>query len=378
MKKNLLFFICVLCLSVTGYSQKIKNAIEKGDLAGIEKMAASGLDVYYYFDLLYYDEFNDDFEWEAMYPMAYAVAKSRPDIVDFYIKNKDAMPELEWWGTALPQAFIISLALNDDAMANKLFELGPDLDFLCMSCHDHNAIMVAAVNGQEDWYFKLKKNSELTYTSSDGNTMLHLAAYSDSHRIFDDVLGSGNYDVNQENNFGERPLDYAVQKGNVDFFKHLVESEASVADADMIWFSAARSGNMDMFAMVKQHAETRDLFVTDLALDMPLFIAISENHTDMAVQMVDMMIAYADSMTYDCISNDCIWQNEVHPLYWAIDSANQVTYEALLKLIDKANTAMQSPEFMPVYTELYKPAKKAFGEAFVEEMYKKYNVTQVD
>jgi ankyrin repeat protein len=373
--KILLTLAGLLAISVAN-SQKIKDIIKSGTLESLKKYEAKGGDIYSGFELEYVYEEGYEPEWTYMYPMAYAAGCNKTEIVDYYIANKDKSPELEWWSESISQAFIAALSTKNETLIQKIYEQGPDVNALCEACHGQNAIMVASAYDLEEWYFKLKPVSNLYAPSVEGNTLLHVASVSSSHRIFEDVLMSGLYDPNALNYQSFTALDMAAQSGNFDFFQHLLEQGADINKAPMIWWSAAYSGNMEIFNYLKERAPLNGIFNYDEEMDLPLYVAMSGNHTEMTEQLVDLMLAETVS-NYDRIDQYTILDNEVHPLWWAIDSANKTTYEAFLRFASATNTQSEDYSYIPVYRWLTKEANKVFGKDYVAELYEKYSIVEI-
>jgi hypothetical protein len=371
------FFLTMLALLsvIAASGQKIKDIIKTGDLDDLKKYEAKGGDIYGGFEYEYQLEELEETGWTYMYPMAYAVAVQKSDMVDYYITNREKAVEAEWWDEALSQSFIIAISSGDETLIQKIYALAPNLDAVCDPCRGQNAVMVAAAYGLEEWYFKLKPDSNLSLLSIHDNNLLHVAANGPSHRIFEDVLTGGSFNVNALNSFSESALDYAALNGNVDYFHHLVQSGADPSQSPNLWISLAWSGNMEILGYLVENNYVSGIFAIDEEdLHMALHIAMQENHTEFVTRLLDLMLAESVS-DFSLVDSGAFWDVDVHPLEWPIDNQNLAMYEAFLNFASVVNSRAEDSTYIPVDKGLTKMANKAFGKEEVAALYEKYGIT---
>lgn len=193
----------ILLVSIPAFSQKkLKKLIEMDTPSKIEKFIEKGGEV----DTLVYYTSKDGYDREVN-PILYAFVFEYYDVMNYFIDHKELFKNYDHH---ISELFIFSLSHGSDSLSQRFYDLGVDIDDHCSFCHFNNAIMVAAVSGNEDWYFKLKENADVTYINPDGNTLLHAAAESPNARIVQDVLAMKWENLDIKNNSGSTPLDFTV------------------------------------------------------------------------------------------------------------------------------------------------------------------------
>lgn len=372
--RTLFIISLILLFSVRLFSQDLKKLIDKGDLITIQKLDEKGFDILQEITIQV-DYYEGDYDYLDIDPIVYAAVKEEVEIVKYYISKKEEIDEYSSWESALSNAFISAISTKNDGLIELLYAENPNLTITCEACHSHNAIMVAATYGNEKWYFKLKEKSDLNLLSNTGNNLLHLAVSGGSIAIMEDVIASGNYDLNQKNSIYLSPLDYAILDSNMATFNYLIESGANLSLSYNAWPSVVESGHLGIFKILVDSMDHRDLFIYDDRLEWPLNIAIAYNDETMALEIASLMKAYILKTSALNIEYAPLVEYTEYPiLSWAIGWKNKKTFEAVLDLAHTLNTVFEDPQAIMFEDYLYKRAKRAFGKAFMSEMQEKYAI----
>lgn len=372
---RILFSLSLIVLFSTSlFSQDLKKLIEKGDLEAIQKSEAKGFDILQEITIQI-DYYDGDYDYIDIDPIVYAAGNEQIEIVKYYISKKEQIDEYSSWENALANAFISAISTKNDDLIELLYAENPNLSITCEVCRSHNAIMVAATYGNEKWYFKLKEKSDLNLLSNTGNNLLHLAVAGGSHAIIEDVIKSGNFDLNQKNAVYLSPLDYAILDSNMATFNYLIANGANLSLSYNAWLSVVESGHMGIFKVLVDSMDHRDLFIYDDDLEWPLSIAIAYNDETMALEIARLMKAYlVSASSLDIEFTPLVEYDEYPILSWAIVWKNKKTFEAILDLAHTINKILEDPQAVMFEEYLYKRAKRTFGKSFMDEMQEKYPI----
>lgn len=372
--RTLIIASLMLFVSTNLFSQDLKKLIDKGDLAAIQKIEAKGFDILQSITIQI-DYYDGDYDYLDIDPIVYATGKEQIEIVKYYISKKEQIDEYSSWENALANAFISSISTKNDELIELLYAENPNLSITCDACRSHNAIMVAATYGDEKWYFKLKEKSDLNLLSNTGNNLLHVAVAGGSRAIIEDVVKSGNFDVNQKNSVYLSPLDYAILDSNMATFNYLIENGANLRLSYNAWPSVVESGHMGIFKILVDSMDHRDLFIYDDHLEWPLNLAVAYNDETMALEIARLMKAYLlNASTLDIEYEPLLDYNEYPILSWAIVWKNKKTFEAVLDLAHTLNKVFEDPQAVMFEEYLFKRAQRTFGKAFMTEMQEKYAI----
>ena len=392
MKFHLVCF--ALLLSFISFSQNIKKIIDNNDLEGLIKYVDKREEIY---EEVYFHK--EDY---SVHPMVYASGKNRMDMVKLFVKNKSKIDD---YHTIMSIAFAISISTENDELIEFLYAQEPNINQICEACHGHNAIMIATVYGDEEWYFKLKPKSELTIISNDGNNLYHLIAepYEFSPAIYNDIKFVYDLDINKVNNTNRTPLQYAAMSGNDSVFFDLLNAGAVFNQLNDFYIDAIYGGNMSIYNYVDTIFddkpiwglyETRD--VEDFNTYYPLELAIRYNSTSIVKQIFTEMIDKIEKSKNNVhiesiieILNSRVMEGDVFlPLWETIQWNNQDLFEFILENIMRLNKMQlqytayndqMDEEFSQlaevVFTKFeYRAARRKFGKELVESLYEKNEI----
>ncbi|MBK9593501.1 MAG: hypothetical protein IPO32_19045 [Crocinitomicaceae bacterium] len=372
---RILFSLSLILFFSTGlFSQDLKKLIDKGDLAAIQKIEAKGFDILQSITIQV-DYYDGDYDYLDIDPIVYASGKQQIEIVNYYITKKEQIDEYSSWENALANAFISSISTKNDELIELLYAENPNLSITCDACRSHNAIMVAATYGNEKWYFKLKEKSDLNLLSNTGNNLLHLAVAGGSRAIIEDVVKSGNFDVNQKNSLFLSPIDYAILDSNLVTFNYLLEHGADVRLSGNAWKSVVQTGHLGIFQVLVDSCDPGDLFIYDDHLEWPLNMAVAYNDETMALEIARLMKTHILEGKISGLEYEPLIEYEkYHILTNAIFWKNEKTFEAILDLAHTINKVYEDPQTVMFEEYLFKRAQRTFGKSFMTEMQEKYAI----
>lgn len=383
-------FIClVLAISTLSYSQSIKKIIDNNDLEGLKKYINKQEEIY---EEIYFNKQD-----LSVHPMVYASGSNRLDMVKLFSKHKNKIDD---YHTVMSVAFAISISTENEELINFLYAEGPNVNEICEACHGHNAIMIAAVYGDESWYTKLREKSEMTIISNDGNNIYHLVAdpVKTSETIYKDIALIEELDIDKVNVFGRTPLQYAAKSGNDTIFNLLLNSGATYNKLNDFYVDAIYGSNLSIFNYVDSLFDNSPLWDVFYPVDQddfntyyPIELAISYNSTDIAKSISNEMLSSLektkDNTHIDImvnILNSRTMEDDVFlPLWETIQWDNKELFEYLLNEIVRFNKmelqyTAYNDQMDEDYTQLadvvftkfeYRAAKRKFGKEYIESLY---------
>jgi hypothetical protein len=373
MRKFILLFLLINPVFIS-YSQELQKLIAKGDLAGIQKLEAKGVDIFDYVTVEYRYAGEEEMSTTEMYPMTYAAARNEVEIVKYYLTKKEEMVRVGSWDDVLGLSFVVSISTRNDELIELLYSHNPNLNVLCESCRGHNAVMVAAAYGMEKWYFKLKEKSLLIFTNEQGANILHIAVAGGSKAIVEDIIYSNFLDIDATDISGNTVLDYALLDSNTQLFSFLLEKHADLNKSHNLWYSITECGDTSIFNYMMVNLNPMWLVNYDENYEWPLHYAIGFDETYIALEMIRIMKLVVEAKGIVNFDQAPFDESEYHLLYWAISLNNKTTFEAVFDFAAFLNKAMDDPDYIAFPAYLEKSARKVFGKEFVTEMNEKYQV----
>ena len=354
----------LLVLPLAAFVQNATNAIEKCDVAKFQKYLDKGGDINVRIEL--YDEYI--FESYESTLMDYAVAWNCMEIIKLLVSQKE---KIEDYDLIMTEAFIYSLAFDNEDITEFLYEQHPIEKGICDVCHGNNVLMVAANYGRENWYFKMKEQSDLQYINHTGSNLIHSAASGPSQKILLDVLSIDGLDINKTNSEGLTPLDYAASnEKNPEAFNTLIDHGADPNQAWnlLYWWSMIPSAPLTP-EIINDRRD--DVWMIDEDGENCLML-ISYFVEDIDFMMEDIGDGKGDLSFVPQFYQDGITMNILNAMLYIEDfNSENPIYKKYLSLL---GALCEKAEFCPVYKKEYKTAVKIYGEEKVSEWYEEYNL----
>ncbi|MGV6861832.1 MAG: hypothetical protein ACWA41_08665 [Putridiphycobacter sp.] len=389
--KYILTLWCGLLL-FSANSQNIKKMIDQKEIGQLNAYLAQ-FEADSYHDEIYLKELK-----KTVHPMIYAV-RSDISVLKTFIKNKAVIEDYHKY---MSEAFAFSLSTGDEEKINLLFQEDPNVNEICGVCHEHTAIMVATVYGNEAWYFKLKSKSELGLKSEDGNSLLHLASACFNPKILNDILTIEEIDINDVNNFGQSALEKAAMDSVDGMFFKLLDHEAAI-DEERIFAAALYGGNQKIFDYCISNFYNSDLlwlqydFKDNIAEDkyFPYEMSILSGNISITKWVIDEMLSdiekdstnekikltyellsgQGDGYSYVSITESIAW-GEKEMFEYILTSAvkfNKMKYQITYHNDHNDYSYEQTAEvYFTKYD--YRAAKRQFGKEYVTNLYKDLEV----
>jgi ankyrin repeat protein len=377
-----------LAIAAIGFSQDYKKIIDKNDIDGLTKLINKETE--------FYGEVHSQELDLSIHPMVYAAAKNNLNMVKVFVKNQDKIDD---YHTVLSKSFSASIATSNDELITYLYSLEPNINERCESCSGHTAIMIAAVYGNDKWYFKLKPKSELNLLSDTKNNLLHLSCNQYNKSIFEDILTIEGLDINQINSYGRTPLQQAAIEGKDTIYFKIKELGGEYNKLHDFYYDAIIGGKVNIFNDLPENDflwQLHEMPWDDDAIEYyPIETAISYNSTEITKVLFDQMFKTLNNnknerteIMVDILNGrDAI--GDVLALLWeAVNWENKELFEIILKNTAKFNnlelkyTRYQEDideEFNEVaivqFTKFEnRAAKRKFGKEFVDALYEKHNI----
>ena len=380
------------------YAQNIKRIIDKNDTKGLVRYIEGSnvldelISVQDYLNVSY-----------SVHPIVYAAGAERIELVKLFVENKTKITDFD---VQISLAFAISCSRKNKELTDYLYTLNPNLNEICKSCHGHNALMIAAVYGDEDLFFRLKNKSEFNLISTDINNLYHLIGEDSENfneNIFNEIKKHKDVNVNLINKYGRTPLHYAARGGNEILFFELLKIGAKPNGLDEFYADAIFGGSLKIYNSVKALFKTDPNWVTTPEMIFPnedtyypLEHAIKNSSTIIAKvifkdmfndvinleedNQIEVLVKVLNSRQ---LENDKFW-----PLWEVIQWENKELFEFLVRGMIEFNE-LELPytaynEFINGdYTENaevlftkfeYRSAKRRFGKNYVKGLYDELNV----
>lgn len=262
-----LFAIALICASTFTFGQKIKNILDNKDDIKLKKYFEKGGNINETINV--YIEVEDDYEIIEVHPLIYAVGENCIECVKL-ILNHDSIIDVD---ILVAEAFAYSMSQSDGAISKFLYEQKPKSG-ACPVCNNSTAVMLAAMYGREEWYFKLKDQVDLGYKNSQGLTIAHAAASGPSLKIAQDVFGMEGIELNEADGTGLTPLDYAASNTeNHDIFQLLLDKKADLSKAWNILYWWNLNPSQKIFTEQVVQTRKSDVWYADEYDQSPLIIA---------------------------------------------------------------------------------------------------------
>ncbi|MBD3637980.1 MAG: hypothetical protein HUJ25_11550 [Crocinitomicaceae bacterium] len=375
--KQLLLLLLVFG-SFTTNAQKVKKIIEKCDSTKLEKYLDTGGDI----NARVYSNTEEGDEVDVNL-LTWAVVKQCKECVEFLITRRD---DFDAFDLVVTEAFISSLSIGNEEVSKLLYEQNPLPKGICDACHGNNALMVAATYGREDWYFKLKTESDLSYVNSAGATLMHAAGLGPSKKILEDVLHIGSLDINKKDNEGLTPLDYAAANTeNPNAFTSFLNHGADYKQAWNLLYAWCMFPTLKLTnQMIKERRE--DVWMIDDEGDNCLML-LGYFYTDLAedeekfkkqfVTILNIMIEDFDKDVANLDFVEQLYHQKITMLmldamlYIQDFDAELPIYPKYLELI---GLICKKQDFCPVYKKEYKRACDIYGEETVNSWYKEFDL----
>lgn len=375
-----IIFLLSLVATTNILAQKSIKIIDKCDINKLVKYIDKGGD--FNEQLIRYDENNKKFEIGLL---TYAVHAQCLEIIQYLLDSKDQIQDFD---LEVTEAFIYSLSVGNDEISNLLYEQSPIPHGICDACHSNNALMVSALYGREDWYFKLKPKSDLEYINNYGGTLIHSAASGPSQKILEDVLTIEELDINKADAEQLTCLDYAASnEKNEKAFNTLIEHGADYAFAwnllywwsmypnvpltdEMIEERRADAWILDdpdenCLMIISYYYHEFDSLEGEFARRLNILLDILiEDHKEGRSDLAFVRQFYANSVTMNMLDAMLFIEdfNSDQPLY--------------PKYLEFVGMLCEDAEFCPVYKKEFKTACKIYGDEIVTEWYEKYGVPE--
>lgn len=373
------FFLCIcfLALGHFAHSQKYVKAIKEKDTLKLQKWYDKGGDLNERVE--FYTKEDGEFSYNLL---SYSVGNECMDCIHFFLNKKD---EFDDFDLVLSEAFIFSLAFSNKEISELLFSYKPIAKGICDACHGNNALMVAATYGNEEWYFKLKPTSDLSYINAKGASLLHNAAYGPSKKILHDVLQIPGLDINLKDAEGETPLDYAAQNdSNQTAFKTLLEHGADHLEAKnlLFWWCQAE------FKLTPGQIQDRREDIWELVLDdHNALMMLSYCYKDMSADVFMMKLKTVVHLMLEDFEENNGRYDFVEPLYYESITDNFLDAMVYLKdqeaddpiypiYLELLGYLCNNHDFCPVYKKEFKRAIEIYGEEVATKWYAEFNIPE--
>ena len=248
-----IFLSLLVCFTLNHtYSQKkIFNAIEKGKIEKVRQYIADGnsLDVTYGYKVQLE---NGEKRTYSKTLMECAIYYEQYEILDLLIENKGKYKNYK---NQVSKAFASSTSKEDLGLMKKLLAEGADINAICESCYDQDALMIAMNYKNNDIInFLIKKGITIDNRQNDfGYTLVMLAVILENKDILQTFIDKG-VDVDIPDNEGWTPIMVAASNGNLELFNVLKDNKASFdgisTDGEDILYVAVMGENLDIIDII--------------------------------------------------------------------------------------------------------------------------------
>jgi ankyrin repeat protein len=363
----------LLCIGISTFAQKkLKKLIELDTPSKIEKFMEKGGNV----DTLIYYTNEEGIDREVS-PLMFALVFEYFDVFNYFLENKKIFKDFDHY---LNEVFIYSLSHGSDSLSEKLYVKNVDINDHCSLCHENNALMVAAVSGNEKWYFKLKENSDVYYVNPDGNSLLHAAAESPSEKIIKDVLSIEWQNINTPNKYGRTPLDYTVWNEEYpEAFNLFLEAGASYQESDHLCLKFGYHPNVEIGTFVPGLvAKMGDsIFITDEEgynlLDYAAYFfndKTSEDHHAFLNSVIQVMKNELQDNNSAGFDNDFLYDKEITfniiDISYQFDEDPEYFLHLFRNYLEFIGLAIAKGYNSPISKKEFKYACRRFGKEYVE------------
>ncbi|MEZ4922575.1 MAG: ankyrin repeat domain-containing protein [Crocinitomicaceae bacterium] len=317
--------------------------------------------------------------------LSYAVGSECTAIVEFLISKEDKFDD---WSRIVSEAFVFSLSRDNEEVSQMLYKILPNVRGVCDVCHGNSALMVASVYGKEDWYFKLKPESDLTFINNQEANLLHTAASSPSQKILEDVLTIKDIDLNAKNINGLTALDFAASnEDNPQAFETLINKGADVSQMWNLFYWWAQYPNTSITTKELEQRKA-DLWMVDEEGYIPLmYFAIfhydyeddmdPSELRDMLEKQLIYMLETFDQEKKDFKFNEFYYQQKINlsmlDVFFSIEDhvSNNPLLPKYLQLLGKAYAI---DGFNTIAVKEYKIACKFYGKDKIDHWFNQYEI----
>jgi Ankyrin repeats (3 copies) len=373
--KNIITLIALIGLSATSFSQKkLSKIIEKDDVAKLEKYIEKNDGQ---LDQLILIASEDGLE-ESFSPLMIALLDSSQSIIQYFLNHLDLF---ENKSHVISEVFIHSLSEKENPLSQQLFDLGANPNDSCGACWNNNALMVAAVYGNEEWFFKLKDSADFAYTNINGRNLAHIAASSPSSRIGRWVFSNKNVDINLKDDNGETPLDAAVwNEENPKMVTYLLKEGAMISEAKNLLQAWPFNPSEEIFYDNLIFNRRADVWKEDEDGSIPLlWTLVPEEAGDYKIQqlglfkrILDMMMGPEQAAELKKFQNENIFIfNSMKDFLSICELRGDYSYSVKIyaDFVKLCAISEVNSEFRVLTKKNYKKAVELFGEEAVQEIY---------
>ncbi|MFT4599973.1 MAG: ankyrin repeat protein [Arenicella sp.] len=290
---KILLLITSILVLLTSFSQKkLEKIIMNDDISKLEKYISKKNGE---IDQLI-ERTSDEGEIESFSPLLVTSFEKADSIEQYLISHIDLFENKKH---VISEAFIHSLSEEENPVSNQLYKLGVDPNDSCGACKYNTAIMIAASYGNEDWFFKLKDESDVTHSNPSGENLAHMAAAGSSSRIARWVFANKDIDLNKKSKTGDTPLDFAVyNQENPKVVSYLLKEGAKIAEANNLLEAWPFNPSEEIFYDNLVFNRKSDVWKVDDEGNLPIIWAlVQEEEGDYKIQQFDLFKRILDMMT---------------------------------------------------------------------------------
>lgn len=375
MAKIICFFILVL--STVVYGQNIKGWIDDDNRSKLDKLLLKGGDVF--------DEIEMTRRWneressiEHLHPMHYAAFFGKTSCVQFYVEQQNNFGE-EYFPEVLTLSIIASMSMDHQEITQYLYNYSPNPKIQSHIFYNRNALMAAAVFGDEKIYFDLKDRSDLNITTTQGNKLFHLCAQSKNEKIAMDVLNLNITDYNLRNKAGYTALDFAAQKGHTELFKGLLKKGSDINQCKEILRGACEGASTEIYDIVLTEIPDINTFDTGSDQVLPVTIALKNKGYEIVLKLTQLMKKQLKEKNFEQYQKTQFnGHNKDWPFDLAINSKQKEVVECIAGLILFINQNVDPVLHILVPVDQYRMVKNAYGKEYADDLYERFNLHEYE
>ena len=296
--KLLLFLLSVLTINNIFSQKKIFYAIEKGQIDVVKQYIADGndLDVTCGYKAEIEDGAKQVFDRTLM---ECAIYYDQNEILDLLIENKEKFKNYK---DQISKAFASSISKGNMKLIKKLLDEGADINTICKSCYNQDALMIALNYKNHDIVnFLMEKGITIDNRQNDfGYTLVMLAVILEDKDILQVFIDKG-VDINIPDNDGWTPVMVAASNGNLEIFNLLMDNDAILdrinTDGEDALLIAISGENSDIIKYLIEIADM-DASTQDAYGNNPIIVAVKNQNTDIVKYLIEKE-SYLDQVNED-------------------------------------------------------------------------------
>lgn len=368
MKLTIAFITLLIPVFLNAQNDDLKQLLNRGDINKLQSYYTKGNLLENYVTI---SEKNDT-PMVRVHPIVYAVKLQNVNLIKYYLELfQNSEKGFSGFQKEISEAFIYSLSKDNEEISELLLGCNVGKSMECSLCNNYSALMTAATYGKEKWYFRLKELNFEVSKPSNGNNLLHCAAYGGSVPIVKDVLAMKIFDVNEANNDHQTSFYLSFRHESKEVFDILLQAGGECNTNEYAWFSASEIVNSDIKNFIFNFTKIEYLFTPNEYYELPVYQAIYKNNEMMIYSMLDEMVKHCDLIK--TIPEQCLDGNYVYfPLYSALENNNKFVYEAWLSFVSQIYLCHGDFSKVPMYKDYKKNASKTFGRSYVNNRYDEY------